>query len=507
MSNCLGLRPIDSYRCRHRLFAVPGTTIPVPDGLLVAGEWKKTGSTRRITSPYDGAFVAEASIAGLDDVDAAVGSAEGGFAATRRQPAHARAEVLYRVADLLSARAAEFTDTIIAEAGKPRRYAATEVKRAVQTLRFSAEEAKRLHGETVPMDAAQGSENRRGWFVRQPLGVVAAIGPFNFPLNLVCHKVGPALAAGNSVVLKPASTTPLSALKLGELFVEAGLPAGALNVLPGPGSTVGMALVQDARVRMVTFTGSAAVGREIHANSGLKKISLELGSNSGAIVDETSSLEVALGRCLVGGFAFSGQVCNHTQRLYLHESIVDEFTDRFVSGARRLTCGNPTLDSTEVGPMIDRAALEHGLSLVAEARSSGARVLCGGEAEGSIMLPTVISDVEPDMKVVCEEAFAPVVTIETFADFDQAIDKFNRGSTAGTCAYGLAAGIFTRNANRALRAAEELEAGNVYINDSATFRADHQPYGGIRDSGIGREGPRFAIEEMTNIKMVSFNLA
>jgi acyl-CoA reductase-like NAD-dependent aldehyde dehydrogenase len=485
---------------------MPGIAISVPDGLLIAGQWKRTGSTTPVTNPYDGTVVAETSTAGPDEVAAAVASAEEGFATTRRQPAHTRADVLHRVADMLAARAAEFTDTITAEAGKPRRYAAAEVQRAVQTLRFSAEEAKRLHGETVPMDSAQGSENRRGWFIRQPLGVVAAIGPFNFPLNLVCHKVGPALAAGNSVVLKPASATPLCALKLGELFLEAGLPTGALNVIPGPGSTAGRALVRDARVRMVTFTGSATVGEEIRANSGLKRISLELGSNSGAIVDETSNLEVALSRCLVGGFAFSGQVCIHTQRLYLHESIAAGFIERFVSGARRLTCGDPTLDSTEVGPMIDRAAFERGLSLVAEARAAGASVLCGGEADGNIMLPTVISDVEPGMKVVCEEAFAPVVTIETFADFNQAIDKFNRGSTAGTHAYGLAAGVFTRNVNRALRAAEELEAGNVYINDSATFRVDHQPYGGIRDSGIGREGPRFAIEEMTDIKMVSFNL-
>ncbi|UCG44465.1 MAG: aldehyde dehydrogenase family protein [candidate division WOR-3 bacterium] len=481
-------------------------SLSVPGGVLIGGEWRRTGSTRPIASPFDGTVVAEVSDAGLDDVDAAVAAAESGFAATRRQPAHTRADVLRRVADMLAARAAEFVDTIVAEAGKPRRYAATEVQRAVQTLRFSAEEAKRLHGETVPMDAVQGSENRRGWFIRQPLGVIAAIGPFNFPLNLVCHKVGPALAAGNSVVLKPASATPLCALKLGELFLEAGLPAGALNVIPGRGSTVGMALVQNARVQMVTFTGSAAVGEEIHANSGLKRISLELGSNSGAIVDETCDLDVALGRCLVGGFAFSGQVCIHTQRLYLHESIADEFTDRFVSGAQRLTCGDPMLESTEIGPMIDRDALDRGLSLVAEARSSGAQILCGGEADGHVMLPTVVSSVEPDMKVVCEEAFAPVVTIETFADFDQAIDKFNRGSTAGIYAYGLAAGVFTHNVNRALRAAEGLQAGNVYINDSATFRADHQPYGGIRDSGVGREGPRFAIEEMTDIKMVSFNL-
>jgi acyl-CoA reductase-like NAD-dependent aldehyde dehydrogenase len=337
--------------------------------------------------------------------------------------------------------------------------------------------------------------------------VIGAITPFNFPLNLVVHKVAPALAAGNSVVLKPATKTPLTALKLGELLLEAGLPPKALGIVVGSGDTVGKALVRDSRVRMITFTGSPPVGEAIKRDSGLKRTTLELGANSGAIIDETANMDSALVRCLVGGFSYSGQVCIHTQRLYLHESIAEQFTARFVDAAEKLVCGDPALPETDVGPMIDRASLARALDLVEEARSAGAEVLCGGRVEGTIMLPTVISRASPEMKVVCEESFAPIVTVETFSGFDEALAMFNAGSSMGTYDYGLAAGVFTRDINRAFRAAEELAVGNVYINDSATFRADHQPYGGVKDSGIGREGPRFAIEEMTDIRMVSFNLA
>jgi acyl-CoA reductase-like NAD-dependent aldehyde dehydrogenase len=356
------------------------------------------------------------------------------------------------------------------------------------------------------MDAARGSEHRRGFFIRVPLGVVCAITPFNFPLNLVVHKVAPALAAGNSVVLKPATKTPLTALKLAETLLEAGLPPKALNVAVGAGSTVGSALVRDERIQMVTFTGSARVGEAIRRDSGLKRVALELGSNSGAIVDETANLDAALARCLAGAFAYSGQVCIHTQRLYLHQSIAETFTARLVAGAEKLVCGDPADAATDVGPMIDRPSLQRGLALVEEARAAGAEVLCGGTADRTIMFPTVISNARPEMPVVCEEAFAPVVTIETFRTFDEAVAMFNAGSSLGTYEYGLACGVFTRDVARAFRAAEELSVGNVYVNDSATFRADHQPYGGVRDSGTGREGPRFAVEEMTDIRFVSFNL-
>jgi acyl-CoA reductase-like NAD-dependent aldehyde dehydrogenase len=474
--------------------------------LLIAGEWVATPRALPVVNPFDESVICEVPVADEAVVDAAVAGAEAGASEMRRLPSHARAEILRRCADRLQTRAAEFTDTIIAEAGKPRKHAVAEVSRAIETVRLAAEEARRIHGETVPMDAAPGSEHRRGFYIRVPLGVVAAVTPFNFPLNLVVHKVAPALAAGNSIVLKPATKTPLTALKLAEALLEAGLPPKALNVVVGAGSTVGSALVRDERIRMVTFTGSAQVGEAIKRDSGLKRVALELGSNSGAIVDETANLDVALARCLAGAFQYSGQVCIHTQRLYLHQSIAETFTARLVAGAERLARGNPAEALTDVGPMIDAAALHRGLALVEEARAAGAEVLCGGTAELTIMLPTALSNVRPEMPVVCEEAFAPVVTIETFRSFDEAVTMFNAGSAMGTYEYGLACGVFTRDVVRAFKAAEELAVGNVYVNDSATFRSDHQPYGGVRDSGIGREGPRFAVEEMTDIRFVSFNL-
>ena len=478
-----------------------------PSHLLIAGEWVATERALPVLNPYDDSVIAEVPVASEAVVDAAVAAAEAGAADMRRLPAYARSEILSRAARLIADQADEFTDCIIRESGKPRKYAAAEVARAVETVQFAAEEAKRIHGETVPMDAARGSEQRRGFFTRQPLGVIAAITPINFPLTLVVHKVAPAIAAGNAVVLKPATKTPLTALRLGAVLLEAGLPPRALNIVVGPGATVGNLLVRDSRIRMITFTGSPAVGEAIKRDSGLKRVALELGSNSGAIIDETADIEAALSRCLAGGFSYSGQVCIHTQRLYLHEKIAEEFTARFTDAAERLRTGDPLLPDTDVGPMIDHAALARGIALVEEARAAGAEVLCGGTSEGPVMLPTVLASVKPEMPVVCEEAFAPVVTLEVCRDFAEAVRMFNAGSGMGTYEYGLCAGVFTRDIGRAFAAIEDLAVGNVYINDSATFRCDLQPYGGVRDSGAGREGPRFAVEEMTDIKMVSFNLA
>lgn len=478
----------------------------MPNRLLIAGEWVATQQALPVLNPWDESVIAEVPIADEAVVDAAISTAESGAKEMRRLPAHARADILFRTARLIADNADEFTESIVLECGKPRKQAVVEVGRAVETIQLAAEEAKRIHGETVPLDACRGSERRRGFFIRQPLGVIAAITPFNFPLNLVVHKVAPALAAGNSVVLKPATKTPLTALRLGAVLLEAGLPPHALSIVIGAGETVGRALCRDSRIRMVTFTGSPAVGEFIKRESGLKRVTLELGSNSGAIIDETADLELALPRCVLGGFAYSGQVCIHTQRLYLHHAIAEQFSGRFVDAAEKLRCGDPSNPDTDIGPLIDRAALARGLALVEEARSAGAEVLCGGTNEGNIMHPTVLSQVRPELPVVCEEAFAPIVTIETFTDFATAIAMFNAGSSFGNYDYGLTAGVFTREISRAFQAIEELAVGSVYLNDSATFRADLQPYGGIRDSGIGREGPRFAIEEMTEIKMVSFNL-
>lgn len=475
-------------------------------GLLIDGNWVETAKKIEVRNPYNHELLAEVSQAGEAEVERALSAAGQAFKDYRKSPAHERADLLRRAAALLTERKEEFARTISLEAAKPWRYALAEVERAVETLSFSAGEAERLHGETVPMDAARGSERRRGLFLRQPLGIILAISPFNFPLNLVAHKVGPALAAGNTVILKPASATPLTALKLGELLLEAGLPPGVLNILVGPGQVVGDRLIRDKRVRMITFTGSAPIGERIKRESGIKKLTLELGSNSGAIIAEDADLELALAKCLIGGFAYSGQVCIHTQRIYIHDSVKEEFVERFVAGARRLKRGDPLDPATELGPLIDEAAAVRAETWIKEAVVQGAKLLCGGRREGNFLEPTVLSGVRPQMKVVCEETFAPIVTIEGFSEFEEAIVKFNEGSRLGSYDYGLACGVFTQDLKKAWQAIEELEVGNVFINDSATFRADQMPYGGVKESGLGREGPRFALEEMTEIKMVSFSL-
>ncbi|NPV14057.1 aldehyde dehydrogenase family protein [candidate division WOR-3 bacterium] len=474
--------------------------------LLIAGKWVATGTFADVVNPYDRSVLGKVPVARAAEVTDALNAAEAGAGVMRSLPAHRRAQILHRTAELIAENGDEFVRLIVAEAGKPVKFARIEVSRAIETVRFSAEEAKRICGETVPMDALPGSERRRGFYIRVPRGVIAAITPFNFPLNLVVHKVAPALAAGNAVVLKPATKTPFCALKLAELLLQAGLPPEALNVLIGPGTSVGEMLVADPRVRMITFTGSAAVGEKIKKTAGLKPITLELGSNSGAIIDETAQLDRVVARCVLGAFAYSGQVCNHTQRLIVHQKVAPQFIEMFVAATSKLIIGDPQNPETDIGPLIDQVALERAETLIAEALSAGARLLTGGKAEGTIFLPTILTNVTPEMRVVNEETFAPIVTIETAPDFTRLLELYNRGSTAGKYAYGLCAGVFTSDFTRAFQAAEELEVGAVYINDSATFRVDHQPYGGVRDSGLGREGPKFAIQEMTEIRFVSFNL-
>lgn len=474
--------------------------------MLIAGKWVTTGTFTDVVNPYDRSVLGKVPVARAAEVTDALNAAEAGAGVMRSLPAHNRARILHRTSELIAENGDEFVRLIVAEAGKPVKFARIEVSRAVETVRFAAEEAKRICGETVPMDAVPGSERRRGFYIRVPRGVIAAITPFNFPLNLVVHKLAPALAAGNAVVLKPATKTPFCALKLAELLLQAGLPPEALNVLIGPGTSVGEMLVADPRVRMITFTGSAPVGEKIKKTAGLKPITLELGSNSGAIIDETAQLDRAVARCVLGAFAYSGQVCNHTQRLIVHQKVAPQFIEMFVAAASKLIIGDPQNPETDIGPLIDPVALERAETLIAEALSAGARLLTGGKAKGTIFLPTILTNVTPEMRVVNEETFAPIVTIETAPDFARLLELYNRGSTAGKYAYGLCAGVFTSDFTRAFQAAEELEVGAVYINDSATFRVDHQPYGGVRDSGLGREGPKFAIQEMTEIRFVSFNL-
>ena len=382
------------------------------------------------------------------------------------------------------------------ESGKPIREARVEVERGQQTLLASADAARGLHGEVVPMEASSSGKGRWGITVREPLGIVGAITPFNFPLNLSLHKIGPALAAGNSVIHKPSENTPLTALRFASLVQEAGAPRGAYNVVTGAGETVGDWLVRNEQLAMITFTGSIPVGSQIRARAGLRRVTLELGNNSSLIVEPDADLDFIVPRAVAGGFAHSGQVCISVQNIYLHEVIAGEFVRRFVEGARALKIGHPLDDSTEVSSLINVDQARRVESWIAEARSAGARVLAGGVRRGSTIEPTVLDDVLPHLPVSCKEVFGPVVSLYRYTHLEDAIARVNSGD------YGLQVGLCTQNLNTAFRAARSLHYGGVIVNDVPAYRADNMPYGGARHSGIGREGPRYAIEEMTELKLI-----
>lgn len=470
-------------------------------GLLINGEWVAPNGTAEVRSPYSGDPVFRVSLAGEKEVAAAVGAAATAFEGWSTAPAHERARLLYRAVDLLVARSEDLARTIATEAGKPIRDARGEVTRAIQTFRFAAEESKRIYGETIPMDAAIGAEKRMGITFRQPIGVIAAISPFNFPLNLVAHKVAPALATGNTVVLKPASQTPVTALKLGEILTEAGFPAGVINVLVGSGGAVGNPLVTHEKVAMVTFTGSPPVGVGIKERAGMKRVILELGSNSATIVHEDADLAAAAKALAKAAFAYAGQICISVQRILVAEAVQQRFLSLFLPLVQALKVGDPLAEDTDVGPMIDRQAAERSEAWIREALAGGARALMEGKREGSLMWPWVLSDVRREMKVVCEEAFAPLATVQSYRTFDEAIDLVNDSQ------FGLQAGVFTSNLNLAFQAGRQIHTGGVIVNDTSNWRADHMPYGGVKLSGMGREGVRYTMEEMTELKLVVFNLA
>jgi len=478
------------------------------DEIMHAGPWidgreRKGGgrTTREVTSPYDGRVVGRVDYATPDDLDAAIAAAERAFREKmRKMPAYRRAAILRKAADLLEERAELFARTITAEAGKPIRDARAEVGRAIQIFRFASDEAKTLTGATVPMDAAIGGENRIGIVRRVPIGVVAAITPFNFPLNLVLHKLAPAYAAGNTVVLKPADKTPLSSALLAKLLADAGLPDGALNIVYGRGSEIGKPLCTDPRVAKVTFTGSVPIGLKIKEWTGLKKVTLELGSNSPNIVFEDCDLEAAVAALIKGAFVFAGQACISVQRIYVQSSICGEFLDRFVAEARKLVLGDPALETTDIGPMISEAEAIRAENWIREAAEQGARVLTGGKRHGAFVEPTVLTGVRPDMKVVCQEVFAPIVSVIPFGTEEEAVAMANDSD------FGLQAGVFTNDLNRAVRVAEALETGGVWINEVSTYRQDNHPYGGVKLSGIGKEGVKYAIEDMTDIRFLGIRL-
>ncbi len=467
---------------------------------LIGGKWKEGKKFLEVANKYTGEVIGSVPLTDKETFEEAAKSAQDGFSLISSMPAYQRSKILEKTSEKIEEKKEEITRIIAMEAGKAWKHAKAEVERAVQTFKFASEEAKSIHGETIPMDAAIGGEKRIGFFLRFPVGIVGAISPFNFPLNLVAHKVAPAIAAGCSVVLKPASMTPLTSLKLGEIMMEAGLPDGALNIVIGSGSTVGNWLVTDPRISMITFTGSPPVGRDIKEKSGLKKVTLELGSNSACIIDESADLNLAIPPCIVGSFAYAGQVCISVQRIYIHQKIFDEFTQRFIKGTEALKLGDPLDPETDLGPMITEEDAKRTESWVNEAVSGGAKILIGGKREKNLYHPTVLTNVKPGMKVMATEVFAPVVCFVPFDDFSDAVRMTDDSI------YGLQAGVYTSDIEKAFQAVKGIKVGGVIVNDVPTYRADQMPYGGVKESGMGREGLKFAIEEMTDIKMVVFNL-
>ena len=434
-----------------------------------------------------------------EQVDQAVSAARAAQQVMAEMPRHKRAALLRETAARIEQRSEEIARMITLECGKPIKLSRSEVGRSVELFGFAADEAKRFTGEMVPIDASSRGEGRMAFTRREPIGVVGAITPFNFPLNLVSHKVAPALAVGNTIVHKPTINTPRTALLLAQAITEAGAPPGAINVLLGSVS-VGEAMVTHPGIDMISFTGSPTVGWRIKERSGRKRTLLELGSNSATIIDADADLDRAIPRCVSGAFDYSGQICISVQRIFIHQAIAQQFTERFLAAVGKLRLGDPLEEDTDLGPMINLEAAERIESWVKEAVAGGAQMLTGGRREGAMYEPTVLTKVSPEMKVSCLEAFAPIVTLTTFSTLDEAIELVNDSI------YGLQAGIYTNDLAHAFEAAKRIKVGGVIINDIPNWRVDQMPYGGIKESGVGREGVRYTMEEMTDIKLVVFNL-
>jgi len=469
--------------------------------MYVAGQWIDKAQKIDVLNPYDNSVIDTVPRADAADVDRALQSAVRGARVMAGLPGYERWKILKKAAEIMAARNEELGQLISKEEGKIIAEGRLEASRAVETIMGSGEEAKRIHGETVPLDGAPGGAGKFGVTLRVPCGVVVAISPFNFPLNLVCHKVGPALAAGNAVVVKPATDTPLSALKLTEILLEAGLPPEGIQCLTGSGGEIGDALVSDKRVRKITFTGSRDVGERICRLAGIKKVTMELGSNSPVIVMPDADLDRVAAAVAATGYANAGQVCISTQRVLTAGKVYGDFLDVLNPRVAALTTGNQLDEKTKVGPMVREKDAVRVEEWVREAVSSGARVVVGGQRRGAIYAPTVVADVKPDMRISCDELFGPVVAVTPFNNIDEAI------ALANDTIYGLAAGIFTENLEWAMKFAREVQSGNLHINWGPQWRADLMPYGGLKESGFGKEGPRYAVEEMTELKMVVFHLS
>ncbi|HFB68644.1 MAG TPA: aldehyde dehydrogenase family protein [Calditrichae bacterium] len=464
---------------------------------FIHNTFTETGNTFEVKNPFTGEPIAIVHRADSNVLDEAVRSAEQGFEEMRRLSSYDRSQILHKIVEGIREREEAFIETIVQESGKPIRFARNEVFRATITFTTAAEEAKRLGGEVLTLDMAPQTRNYRALATRVPLGVVLGISPFNFPLNLVAHKIAPAIAAGNSIILKPASQTPLTALLLAEVIRDAGIPEGGVNIVPASGADA-EELVKDVRIRKLTFTGSAAVGWRLKSLSGKKYVTLELGGNAGVIVEPDADLDFAVPRLALGAFAYAGQVCISVQRIYVHQDIWDKFINEFVSEVKNdIQMGDPHNPDVVVGPMISPAEAERIEQWVQEALDAGATLLAGGQRDGAFYAPTVLTNTRPDMKVVREEVFAPVVIVEPYREFTEAVAAVNNSN------YGLQAGVFTRDIEKIHYAYRELQVGGVIVNDYPTFRIDPMPYGGSKDSGFGREGIRYAIEEMTEIRLLA----
>jgi acyl-CoA reductase-like NAD-dependent aldehyde dehydrogenase len=469
--------------------------------MYVAGQWVDKPHKIEVRNPYDNSVVDTVPRAERGDIERALQSAERGARAMAKLAGYDRWKILRKAAELIAARVEELGQTISKEEGKILAEGRLEASRAFETIMGSAEEAKRLHGETVPVDGAPGGAGRFGLTIRVPCGVVVAISPFNFPLNLVCHKVGPALAGGNAVIVKPATDTPLSALTLTEILLEAGLPPEGINTLTGSGGEIGDMLVTDRRVRKITFTGSRDVGEHICRTAGLKRVTMELGSNAPVIVMPDADLDKVAAAVAATGYGNAGQVCISTQRVLAAGRVYNDFLDALRPKVAALTAGNQLDETVKVGPMVREKEAARVEEWVKEAVASGARLVTGGRRQGAIYEPAIVADVKPEMRISSEELFGPAVAVTPFSDIDEAI------TMANDTKYGLAAGIFTENLEWAWKFAREVQSGNLHVNWGPQWRADLMPYGGLKDSGFGKEGPRYAIEEMTEVKMVVFHLS
>ncbi|PNR96765.1 aldehyde dehydrogenase family protein [Petrotoga sp. 9PWA.NaAc.5.4] len=468
--------------------------------MIVGGKKVSKAKTLKVYNPYSGEIVDDVPDGDINDVENAINSAIEGKKIMKDLPLHKRVEILENVSTLLLEREKELSETIVKEVGKTIKEAKNEVIRTSELFRYAAEEAKRIHGETLPFSSLKGSEHKRGYYVLEPIGIVGAITPFNVPLSLAAHKVAPAIAAGNAVILKPATQTPLNALILGELLLEAGMPEKALSVLTGRGSIVGNAIVKDPRIRFLSFTGSVETGEYICQNAGMKKIGLELGSNSALIVMDSADLDKATQATVDGGFSLAGQVCISVQRVFIQEKVYEEFINKLVEKTKRIILGDPMDEKTTMGPVIDEQNAQRIVEWIQEAEVKGGKIVTGGKRNYTLIEPTIVIDTPLETKIMQNELFGPAVALRKIKSLQEAIDLTNRSI------YGLQAGVFTEKISEAFKAAEEIEAGGVMINEGPRYRADFMPYGGYKKSGIGREGIKFAIEEMSEMKVICFDL-